>query len=456
MSSQGPPPGHDLPPHMHLNVAGPSVSAGPDTTAGGTAAFISARSSNSVDAAGDSASNGEHTPDPSASTGLRVKVQLDAQGRHYLLHPDSGLRFDISDDESVPLDTPYYQAVAPYQQPNSSRRNMVGAEAQTRSSPSTVSELLSSHESPRRAASPSATIMTGERALDTLLTGLHVVLTAEQQAQYSSIRGMLSMGRQALLSTTAFVAGQRTGLDESLAAIEQVREETAEKLLDLHERVTAQESQVETCLEDNLRILRSFESTEAQLEKLTRSMAEHAGQSPKPTLPILTRSGSRVSTLLDGFQAELDNALPPRGSSEPGDAFYRRGTQSVLQKERTAASFAPPLDPTAPIQGRSTSHVRMARFEDVGSISSAPRRQYQNYLSAPVAGFAPTRENISAFSVDKQAKWPAVKFFNFTRYGLYYPSMNYNKYQGGPKSTKDQEETVQAFLRLDGSRRKPD
>ncbi|KAJ7107358.1 hypothetical protein C8R44DRAFT_941086 [Mycena epipterygia] len=39
---------------------------------------------------------------------------------------------------------------------------------------------------------------------------------------------------------------------------------------------------------------------------------------------------------------------------------------------------------------------------------------------------------------------------------LYYPSMNYNKYQGGPKSTKDQEETVQAFLRLDGSRRKPD
>ncbi|KAJ7115467.1 hypothetical protein C8R44DRAFT_740042 [Mycena epipterygia] len=58
--------------------------------------------------------------------------------------------------------------------------------------------------------------------------------------------------------------------------------------------------------------------------------------------------------------------------------------------------------------------------------------------------------------VDKQAKWPAVKFFNFTRYGLYYPSMNYNKYQGGPKSAKDQEESVQAFLRLDGSRRKPD
>lgn len=112
-SSHSPAPGRDLPPHMA--IPGPVVpgSQGAADTTVGTALFISAMSSHSHD--DDGSESADRSASPHQPTGLRAKVKMDSTGRHYVLEPSTGLRIDISDDEEIPLDTPYY---APYIHPN--------------------------------------------------------------------------------------------------------------------------------------------------------------------------------------------------------------------------------------------------------------------------------------------------------------------------------------------------
>ncbi|KAJ6524648.1 hypothetical protein DFH09DRAFT_1418473 [Mycena vulgaris] len=389
MSTQGPFPGHDNPPHLAAPAPYPdeAVVAGPDTTAGGTAPFL-----------------GERTSPPDAPSGIRVKVRVDAQGVHYYVHdPNTGLRFDISDDEDVPLDTPHYAPHGPvptgvYHHPNSAVSNPLAKTGTpvSRSMPSSTSDMQFTR-------SPGSTPAQGEMVLDALLTDLQVRLSPEQLAKYTAVKGMLSTGRTALLTTTAFVAGQRVTLDGNARALEQVREDTEIKLQELHQRIASQEEEVETTLNENLRVLWSFGATEAQLAELTKSLAEYGPrQSPRPTLAALSRPETHSAASTDEFQGEMDRELPPRRANESGDAYFRRGSSTVLRKERTAQSFAVSLGASAPISGPPARFVRTARFDDLGSISTAQARQYRDYDSAPLGGVT---ANASAFSTahDTQA-----------------------------------------------------
>jgi hypothetical protein len=160
--------------------------------------------------------------------------------------------------------------------------------------------------------------------LQELVRDLAPVLTTEQRSKYSAVRGMLATGHDALITSTSYVASQRGILDENMRAIEQVRDETAAKLHGIYLRVTAQDERLESCLEDNLRVLRNFGSTEAQLEELTRVIAANAPRlSPITALPPVPRSDSCSSTSVDELQSELAAAIPSRGPQETEEVFHR-------------------------------------------------------------------------------------------------------------------------------------
>ncbi|KAJ7488715.1 hypothetical protein B0H11DRAFT_2229904 [Mycena galericulata] len=418
MSSRGSDVERERPPHME-NLVDPLASA-PDATLGGSADFLTARTSattgDPVVTDSESKSSADHTASPNAPTGLWVKVRVDQNGVHYVYQTDTGLRFDISDDESVPTDTPYYApTVGTYQHPNASRGHTPDKGRGTVTQSATLSSASDMQLTGSHTLSPAQegtnTNLPGEKMLDTLFDGLHVHLSAQQKDQYSAVRGMLTTGRSALLTTTAFVAGQRSTLNDNMEAIERVRSETAKKLSDLHAHITSQEVQIDNALEENLRVLRAFGSTEEQLAHPTQSMAEYSVRSsPKPELPPLSRSDSRATTPLAEFQKELDNELPPRGDTEPAEAYYRRGANTVARRERMAATFAPGPDPAAfastfaPAPSASAVHfAKTAGFDEVGSISTARARPYQTYTGS---GIRPGGGNVSAASTAQDTAVP--------------------------------------------------
>ncbi|KAJ7451194.1 hypothetical protein B0H11DRAFT_2289037 [Mycena galericulata] len=412
----------DTPPHLGGPVLSTtSIHLGPDTTTGATGPFLSTRTTASIGDAGpteiDSASSGEHTVPLSAPTGLRVKVRIDENGQHYVYQTDTGIRFDISDDEEVPTETPYYAPpVATYRHPNASRSRGATpdrtAERATQSTLSTASDMLLTSSHTLSPAAVRASSLPAEVILDTLSNELRVHLSPTQKDQYSLVRGMLTTGRSALLTTTAFVAGQRATLTENVDAIENIRVEMAKRLADLHHRVTSQEVQLDEALEENVRVLRAFGSTEDQLAHLTRAMANYSSRSsPKPELPPLSRSDSRATTPLTEFQKEMDAELTPRGPTESADAYYRRGAGEVARKERTATSFGPTLDGTPLYAAPSASAVHFAkstRFDDVGSISTARTRPYQAYTGS---GIGPSGGNVSAASIAQDTVVPAASHY---------------------------------------------
>ncbi|KAF7372322.1 hypothetical protein MVEN_00092400 [Mycena venus] len=350
----------DPPPHPLLSV--PNTSSTGENSWDVTQNFVSARSSASVtEPAGSeigSHSSGEHTTHPSAPTGLKVRVCVDAEEIHYVVHPETGLRFDIEDDPAVPLETLYFAPPRVYLHPNAAghRRTEFAPlpGRQSRSSPSSPSDLAFSGSA---ASGPTA-----ESQLDSLLQGLGVTLNTDQRSQFSAIRGMLLTGRDTLLTTTAFVAEQRNALEGNLQAIDKVREEIADKLQELHTRVLSQEQRTEQCLEESLRALRTFGSTEAQLEQLTRSMAAHH---------------TRTSTPIDNLRHELHQALPPQGPRESEEAFHQCGLNTVQRR-----GGAPTTSAVHFTQG--------TQFDDVGSISTGPSRPYQRFGGVPMTIHAPS------------------------------------------------------------------
>ncbi|KAJ7478314.1 hypothetical protein FB451DRAFT_1396093 [Mycena latifolia] len=388
MSTHGNSKLRDLPPHLSPPVA----SAAANSTVEGPSNFASTVSA-VPDEPEDSLSSGERTSPPEAPSGLRVKLCMAPDGQHYL---------------SIPTNTPFYASLsAPYRHPNAVPiPTSLRAASSSRSTLSEVSELQfsGSPASGGAPAVPGANEAPTEDLLDELVNGLSQNLTPQQHSLYSTVRGMLSTGRSALLTTTSFVVGQCRGLIEANQAIEKVRDETTEKLQALHLRVSDQEDLLERCLSDSVRVLRSFGSTEAHLAGLTKTLAEfNSHKSPRPEISLLPRAESRAATPLEGLQDELYAALAPRRPTETEDAFSRRGAAAVQRCERTAASFAPEgvIPPLQGAPSASAAHfARTARFEDPGSISSAPLRPFQRYTQAEDTerGIASGRTPASAFS----------------------------------------------------------
>ncbi|KAJ6465195.1 hypothetical protein C8R47DRAFT_1079385 [Mycena vitilis] len=401
MTSQGPQRNRESPPHLS---DGDGHGTGPNVSTGETAPFVSAASNLPasdpihLNSAAPSFSSGERTTAPDASTGIRAKIFRDDNGHRYAFHADSGMRIELSDEEEVPYAAGYFRAETPPRSGRYLHPNAAQDAVPSRSTVSSTSDMQLTSQGSTLAPPTLAASQTPESVLDSLVEDLGVELTTAQRAKYSAIRGMLSTGRTVILSTTALAAGHRTAIEANATAIEEVRKNTEVKLQQLHQTVSLQESQIEYALNENIRVLRSFGTTEDQLADLLKLLSEHPTRSsPKPELAPLSRDGSRSITPLDEFQSELDSALPQRGADESHDAFFRRGNATVSRRERTATSFAvgrggagiapAPLAPPGPF-------AKSARFEDPGSISTAHLRPSRGYSAA---GVHPSYENGSAY-----------------------------------------------------------
>ncbi|KAJ7870258.1 hypothetical protein B0H13DRAFT_1896257 [Mycena leptocephala] len=125
-----------------------------------------------------------HTTSLDEPSGLRVKVKMDSKGRHYVVEPLSGMRFDISDDETIPTQTPFYApATAPYRHPHTT----ASATARSRTSPSETSDMVLSGSTnpgallPGIASTTAGSITPTEDALDTLIGQFSISMTPEQK-----------------------------------------------------------------------------------------------------------------------------------------------------------------------------------------------------------------------------------------------------------------------------------
>ncbi|KAJ7093012.1 hypothetical protein B0H15DRAFT_947821 [Mycena belliarum] len=364
-------------------MAGTSEAPNPADSSAQTGPFLSALSQENTHAS---------PANPMTSRAhARVKLHQDENGVHYLVDPQTGNRYDISDDENVPYESPSNPTLAQLPQVRTPTAGTISDTSDINSGPQTAE-----------------TVVPAEAILAALVTDLRTEpLTDSQLARFSALRGVLSVSRTALLTTTALVAGQRTNFREASVALRELRDEFADRIDTLSDDVVASTVQLESTLDNNLRILRTIGSTEEQLAQIAEAVKKGQNDPIRPVImpPIITRSEA-AETVLGDLQEQVDHALPPRGAHETHHEFMRRGGASVERRIRTADSFMPtdirsndagpgvtgarPADlftPAPRVENIGpTPFTRQARFDN-SSISTAIRR-------APLGG--PTRTIRSA------------------------------------------------------------
>ncbi|KAJ7142985.1 hypothetical protein C8R44DRAFT_866238 [Mycena epipterygia] len=189
-------------------MAGSPADPLPGNSTTNTGAFLSATSNQ-----GPQGADGNNPPAPAnhPPQNRHVKVRRDEFGVDYLIDLDTGVRYDVSDDEDLSLHTPPSQ----------------GLLSLGRTASQTISDASDISGSPQvqGAGSPE---FNSETLLEEFTRNLNPSrLTNTQWSQFNTLRGMLTMGRQSLLSTTSLVAGQRVALQQSATALHEFRDDVA-------------------------------------------------------------------------------------------------------------------------------------------------------------------------------------------------------------------------------------
>ncbi|KAJ7062408.1 hypothetical protein B0H15DRAFT_958830 [Mycena belliarum] len=356
----------------------PDINQNPADTSMATGAFLSAISQENPVPSGSSPANPPRSPIRTA----RVKVRRDENGVHYLVDPKTGTRYDVSDDESIPLDGPP-QASG---HPSKSGTPTAGTVSDTSDIADTVEAGF-----------------TSEGLLAALVTDLRTeALTDPQIARFNTLRGILSMTRTSLLSTTGLVAGQRANFLDVSEALREFRDEAAERFDPLNDEIGQATNRLESTLDNNIRVLRAIGATESQLASVAEAVQKGRDDPRRPAilLPLINRSDAAHIALGD-LQASVDHALPPQGAQESHKEFTRHGNATVDRRMRTTESFTTtglhpaegaPIASTEPTEHRVAENlpaapVRQARFVDNSSISTAGRPpQFMDNSSISTAG----------------------------------------------------------------------
>ncbi|KAJ7076423.1 hypothetical protein C8R44DRAFT_896570 [Mycena epipterygia] len=266
----------------------------PGSSTTNTGAFLSATSNQEPQGADG---NTPHAPANPPLQNRCVKVRRDEFGIDYLIDPATGVQYDVSDDEDLSLHTPPPQ----------------GSPFLRRTSSQTISDASDISGSPQvqGAGSPE---FNSETLLEEFTRNPNPgSLTNAQRSQFNTLRGMLTMGRQSLLSTTSLVAGQRVALQQSATALHEFCNDVAARFEDMNQSIVDNQERVDETLDNNVRILRAFSSTDQQLSTL---IAAIAGFSPSPTisLPTLPTVAPATEDALGTLRPEVDKMLSPRNA----------------------------------------------------------------------------------------------------------------------------------------------
>ncbi|KAJ6485364.1 hypothetical protein C8R47DRAFT_1072721 [Mycena vitilis] len=401
------------------NLARPSDSAGwrappPHLSASvGSGPYLSMASSHtpSIQPRPDSETSGERTTSPTRPTGLAATLEVDAQGQQYLRETASGFRIDLFDAGGAPLVTHTF-AASPQPQANTDGPGpSTNVSSESDVTPETRSEgatVVSAPSDGNQAA------MTPDSMIASLLETLDIErLDATQRAMLQSIQGALLTSRQRLLNTTAVVLDQRKSSFEIHASLSEFRDETATRFTAFNEVIRSDHSNLERCIQDNIQVLTELGESEAAMGRILQSMISSRGR-VSPTLSQLPEIAlQETRELASGLAREVNATLPPRRDNETNEQFQRRSAQSANSARRAAAAF-PVADYT---DGRheTPGPVKMTRFEDAGSISSAPRYRPnapEGISAVSTTGFGTPLSGAEPISGTGKSTFDAMEEFN--------------------------------------------
>ncbi|KAF7334445.1 Retrovirus-related Pol polyprotein from transposon 412 [Mycena venus] len=305
-----------------------------DTPTVGTSQFASANSQTVAE--GQDAANPE-SPAPTANR--RLKLKSDEKGAIYLLDPVTGTRYDVSDDETILPGTP----------PERTRRNggrnqapLSDGEGQHSGSPSSPSDVTSS--------TGGDVNITSEALLALLVTDLSSApLTDAQSHRFHTLRGILTLGRDSLMTTTGLVAGQRDQIRTMSDSLREFRDEVANRFDEFSDAMISATHSLENTLENN-----------------------GAGRSDPimaVNLPPLAANLLPDPVDLGDVRPDIDRVIPPKRDTESYEEFQRRGNAALARRARAAAAFDP--NAAQPANPQPASILKATRFASVGSASRA-------------------------------------------------------------------------------------
>ncbi|KAF7340073.1 Retrovirus-related Pol polyprotein from transposon 412 [Mycena venus] len=284
-------------------------------------------------AEGQDAANPE-SPAPTANR--RLKLKSDEKGAIYLLDPVTGTRYDVSDDETILPGTP----------PERTRRNggrnqapLSDGEGQHSGSPSSPSDVTSS--------TGGDVNITSEALLALLVTDLSSApLTDAQSHRFHTLRGILTLGRDSLMTTTGLVAGQRDQIRTMSDSLREFRDEVANRFDEFSDAMISATHSLENTLENNVRILRATGATEAQLTKLASVV--RAGRSDPimaVNLPPLAANLLPDPVDLGDVRPDIDRVIPPKRDTESYEEFQRRGNAALAATRSSRGGRLPGWGP---------------------------------------------------------------------------------------------------------------
>ncbi|KAJ7601424.1 hypothetical protein DFH06DRAFT_1154129 [Mycena polygramma] len=410
------------PPHIPLVSAASTQYASARTQPGNPGASVSASRPTSPSAAtnaqGGAPQDGAPSPIPSGSpaprtaspfapTGLTARVVSDGKGGHFLVQLETGLRIDVIDDESIP--TPEDLASVSVRKPAGPSES-----GPTLSEESDITDTRGSTEVNTRSSSHHGV----ENKIAALLAEVGPdALSREQKAVVNQLRGSLTTGRDRLFTTTAMVLDNQQEIRLSHEELMNFRDEVANRLAEMHRTIRGRHDQLDNCVSENVKVLRDLGVSEALLGDILKNAAKtRSHELRRPELPTYEIPDS--TAVDDESLAGINAALAPRRAGESLEEFGRRAEATLARKNRMAASFAPtttnvadsikaPIPPPKPV----------TRFEDVGSISSAPRRPRFSTLSSnrPVAQGGNSLSHTGFLTADDSSDQPGDIFEEFRR-----------------------------------------
>ncbi|KAJ6479868.1 hypothetical protein DFH09DRAFT_1341621 [Mycena vulgaris] len=316
---------------------------------------------------GPSVSSGSPTPgtsSPSAPTGLTARVVGAPDGTYYLVHKATGSRMDVIDDDNIIVPEELSRTLPDQPQESEHTDPLPSSESDL---PDTLgSEAAGSIPHPVRSADAKITDFIADVGPD--------ALTRDQMNTLNQIRGAIATGRDRLFATTAMALDHQHETTHSHATLVQFRDEVAAQFAVLHEEIHKRNDQFNNCISDNVKVLRELGVSEMVLGKILSTAAHiRADKLRHPHLPEPAPLG-RVN-LDPELVANANAALPPRRRGETNEDFDKRADAVMARKSKASAAFVIPEDDDRYEPTRRENPGYTARFEDVGSISTGPRRR---------------------------------------------------------------------------------
>ncbi|KAJ7610565.1 hypothetical protein DFH06DRAFT_1345970 [Mycena polygramma] len=393
----------------HLGDRPPSASEARPASPSVTAEVWRGASHSGAPSPVPSGSPAPKTESPFAPSGLTAKVMTDGKGDVFLIHLETGLRIDVIDDDNIPAPEDVSRLVAEHV-PRSEGGPTLSEESDMALTGTSETTNLKPRNSPGI-----------DSRLNALLAEIGPdALTREQVGTINQLRGAMATGRDRLFTTTAMMIDSQQESRLSYDELVNFRNEVADKLASMHQGIAERHGQLDNCVAENIKVLRDLGISEALLGNIVNAAAKTRAASKKvPNLP--TFENLKNTPVDPESLAGANAALAPRKNGESLEEFGRRAEATLARKTRAAAAFAP--TPTADtgsdsIKAKVNSTKPMARFhvEDVGSISSAPRRPFSTLSSGrPAARSGNSLSHTGYMTADDANDQPGDIFEEFRK-----------------------------------------